>query len=81
MVFGVLVERRRAADAICLHDPTLTELRKKFCFPETKKCDFCIFLGQPNVGFAWTQMNTDKTKELNHRGTEAQRFSNRDHAD
>jgi hypothetical protein len=35
---------RRAANAICLHDPTLNELRKKFCFRETKKCDFCIFL-------------------------------------
>jgi hypothetical protein len=43
MAFGVLVERRRAADAICLHDSTLNELREKFCFRETKKCDFCIF--------------------------------------
>jgi hypothetical protein len=34
------VERRRADDAICLHDPTLNELRKKFCFPETKNAFF-----------------------------------------
>jgi hypothetical protein len=26
-----------------LHAATLTELRKTFCFPETKKCDFLIF--------------------------------------
>jgi hypothetical protein len=37
------VERRGVAGAIRLHDPTLHELQKQFCFRETKKNDFCIF--------------------------------------
>jgi hypothetical protein len=46
MVFGVLLERRRVADAICLHDPTLNEPRKRFCFRETKNADFWEIFNQ-----------------------------------
>jgi hypothetical protein len=34
------VERRCATDAICSHDLILSDLGEKFCFRETKKCDF-----------------------------------------
>jgi hypothetical protein len=60
------VERRRAADAICLHDPTINELRKKFCFRETKKCDFCIILfhrkERNDLSPQMDRMNTDNTQ-------------------
>ena len=42
MIIAVPMERRCAADAICLHDSTLSELWKKFCFRETKKRVFGI---------------------------------------
>ena len=63
MVFGVPMERRRAADAICLHDLTLNELRKRFCFPETKKCDFCIFPHLQKEGTTWTERMNGTAKE------------------
>ena len=34
---------------ICMSS-TLTERRKRFCFPETKKCDFYDFLGGTDNG-------------------------------
>src|SRR5215469_13837543 len=34
---------------ICIR-PNLYECRKTFCFPETKKCDFCNFLGRTDKG-------------------------------
>jgi hypothetical protein len=63
MVFGVLVERRLTANAIRLHDPTISELRKKFCFPETKKYDFCIL---PNVGLAPAGLAFTKLLNVSH---------------
>jgi hypothetical protein len=56
---GVPVERRCTTNAILLHDSTLNEFRKTFCFRETKNADSAVFLntdGQPNVGLT---MNTD----------------------
>jgi hypothetical protein len=39
--------------------PIMAEGRKRFCFPETKKCDFLIFL-QGMFNHRWARMNTDK---------------------
>ena len=41
---GIPMERRFSTiDAIHRHAPTIAEGREKFCFPETKKHDFCKF--------------------------------------